>query len=328
VSRPRRRGTPPLTRSHTPPLDERASFHEHSDDDAGEEENQEGEDEEEGEEEREEPPPQPLPLANALRRQPSITMPGALFPRSPSIDPNSSQPVARHVHFPTKPTYFDYEVPVAGPSSSPERPPPPPTPIPRRSRAESVGELSGRRGERVAGGGDTVTVSGLSRMEKGKQRATDSVTDAVSSPPTRSTAFAGRNRVDAGDDVRLEPVSADTSSEIRVRGMEKQLSAVREERRAREEWWDTEAETTLIREEKAGYEDKIKRLEEEVRRLREEVRIANPSVSISYFFVLTIFSFFLLPKAGEETSNDPGRLLIFPLHAPTATSTAATTTTR
>ncbi|KAH9962795.1 hypothetical protein BGW80DRAFT_858209 [Lactifluus volemus] len=105
VSRPRRRGKSPLTHSHTPPLDERASFHGHSDDDAGEG-NQEGEDEDEAEGEHEEPPPQPLPLPNPLRRQPSITMPGALFPRSPSIDPTPPQPVALYVHFPTKPTYL------------------------------------------------------------------------------------------------------------------------------------------------------------------------------------------------------------------------------
>ncbi|KAH9955374.1 hypothetical protein BGW80DRAFT_366907 [Lactifluus volemus] len=37
VSCPRRRETPPLTHSHTPPVDERASFHGHSDDDGGEE---------------------------------------------------------------------------------------------------------------------------------------------------------------------------------------------------------------------------------------------------------------------------------------------------
>jgi predicted RNase H-like nuclease (RuvC/YqgF family) len=57
-----------------------------------------------------------------------------------------------------------------------------------------------------------------------------------------------------------------------VRGKERELTAVREERRARERWWETEVETTVIREEKADYEEKIKRLEEEVQRLTAEVR--------------------------------------------------------
>lgn len=80
---------------------------------------------------------------------------------------------------------------------------------------------------------------------------------------------SGRGASDAEPD----PESVDTSGEIRVRGKEQELSAVREERRAREKWWETETETTMIREEKTGYEDKIKKLEEEVLRLREEVHI-------------------------------------------------------
>ena len=216
-------------------------------------------------------PPPLLPLPRALRRRLSATtMPGALFPRSPSMDPEASHPAARHVHFPTKPTYFDYEVPLPGPSSSPERPPPS-TPMPRRSRAGSVGEVSRRRGQEAV-------VVGPSWKEKGKQRATDPLESEASSPPR--SALAGRRRanpVDAG----LEPASADTSGEIRVRGKERELSAVREERRAREQRWETEAETTMIREEKAGYEDKIRNLEEEVKRLKDEVRVLSSFHSCS-----------------------------------------------
>lgn len=272
IPHPRRRhGTPPLRRSHTPPLDERAPSDEQSDDTGAER----GQGEEEVvEEEQEEPAPQqPLPLPRALRRRPSMTMPGALFPRSPSMDPEPSHPVARHVHFPTKPTYFDYEVPLPGPSSSPERPPPP-TPMPRRSRAGSVGEASGRRGQEVVGGGGGggTVLPGPSWKEKGKQRAMDPLESYASSPPR--SALAGRGKFNAAD-VSLGPATADTSGEIRVRGKERELSAVREERRAREQQWETEAETTMIREEKVGYEDKIKKLEEEVKWLKGEVRIFN-----------------------------------------------------
>ena len=142
-----------------------------------------------------------------------------------------------------------------------------------RSRTGSVSsDASGRRAwEGGTGAGDVVALgpSGLSRKEKGKQRATtvaDVVLKSEGSSPARPIG-TGRAR-DAGP----EPVSADTSGEIRVRGKERELSAVREERRAREQWWDSEVETTVIREEKADYEEKIKRLEDEVQRLTAEVR--------------------------------------------------------
>jgi hypothetical protein len=115
--------------------------------------------------------------------------------------------------------------------------------------------------------------------EKGKQRAsaTDVLLENETSPPPRPIG-SGRSEGHASD-AGPELTSADTSGEIRVRGKERELSAVREERRAREQWWESEVETTVIREEKAEYEDKIKRLEEEVQRLTAEVR-----------YVLSVFS--------------------------------------
>ena len=104
---------------------------------------------------------------------------------------------------------------------------------------------------------------------KGKQRATDVLESETALSPARSI-LSGSSR--GASDAEPDRESADTSGEIRVRGKEQELSAVREERRAREKWWETEAETTLIREEKVGYEDKIKKLQEEVQRLREEVQ--------------------------------------------------------
>ncbi|KAH9974836.1 hypothetical protein BJV74DRAFT_863298 [Russula compacta] len=263
--RPNRRTSYSPTPPNTEHSDERVSHDGHSDEDAGAENRQE-EDEEEEEE------PAPLPLPRALRRRPSITMPGALFPRSPSMDPEPRAAAVRHVRFPAQPTYFDFDVPVPGPSSSPERPRPA-SPIPRRPRAESVREVSRQRvrGDN-ASAGDAVP-SGPSWNEKGKQCAAQNVfleSEASSSPSRLIGAGSGEGCVrDAG----LEPASADPTGEIRVRGKERELSAVREERRACEERWETEAETTLIREEKVEYEDRIKQLEEEVQRLRAEVRI-------------------------------------------------------
>jgi len=116
-----------------------------------------------------------------------------------------------------------------------------------------------------------VASSGLSWKEKGKQRASAAdgfLESEVSSLP----------RPTGAGEVAPELTSADTSGEIRVRGKEQELTAVREERRAREQRWESEVETTMIREEKADYEDKIKQLEEEVQWLKAEVRDFHPVV--------------------------------------------------
>ena len=263
MNSPPHHGTPPPPPSRTPPLDELASIDGDNNVDASTERRQE--DDERDEE------PAPLPLPRALRRQPSTTMPGALFPRSPSMDPEAPAAVARHVHFPTKPTYFDYEVPVPGPSSSPERSQLPSS-IPRgsRSRAGSVSETSVRRTQQDNVDAGDVVSFGPSWEEKGKQRANaaDIFLESGASSPPRPTGRGEDHASDAGPELTV----TDTSGEIRVRGMERELSAVREERKEREQWWESEVETTVIREEKAEYEDKIKRLEEEVQWLKAEVR--------------------------------------------------------
>jgi hypothetical protein len=125
------------------------------------------------------------------------------------------------------------------------------------------------------GDGDDTVPSGSSRKEKGKQReraVRDVFLESEASSPPRPPTNAGKREADMSY-VGHEPRIADTSGEIRVRGKERELSVVREERRAREQWWETEVETTMIREEKSEYEDKIKLLEEEVQRLRAEVGI-------------------------------------------------------
>ena len=106
--------------------------------------------------------------------------------------------------------------------------------------------------------------SGLSWKEKGKQHAAQDVflESKVSSPPHPSTS-PGEGGADVSG-ARREPHSVDTSGEICVHGKERELSVMQEERRARKQRWETEVETTMIREEKSEYEDKIKQLEEEV----------------------------------------------------------------
>ncbi|KAI0297263.1 hypothetical protein B0F90DRAFT_918511 [Multifurca ochricompacta] len=263
----RRRETSPPPRPHSPSPDDRPSFDGHSDDTGVRSEK---------EEERTE-----KSFPRLLRRQPSFTMPGSLFPRSPSMVPEPSPAAELHVHFPTQPTYFDYEVPVSGPSSSPDRMRPPSL-IPRRSRAESMGETYGRRTQE--GENDRLMVSRPSWSEKGKQRATDDFLESEASSPARAV-LTGRSD-GAASDVELDLAGANTSGEIRVRGKERELSVMLEERRAREVWWEAEAETTVIREEKTEYEDKIKKLEEEVKRLREELarRPTMAPIDNSYWY--------------------------------------------
>ena len=128
-----------------------------------------------------------------------------------------------------------------------------------------------RRAQEGGTGACDTVLSVPSWKEKGKQRASPVdgflASEASSPPRPIGTERNEDHTSDAGPGL----TSADTSGEIRVRGMERELSVVREERRAREQWWEGEVETTVIREEKAEYEDKIKRLEEEVQWLKAEV---------------------------------------------------------
>jgi hypothetical protein len=168
-----------------------------------------------------------------------------------------------------------------------------------------------------------VVSSGPSWKEKGKQRASaeDVLLESETSPSPRPIG-TGRNGGHASD-AGPELTSADTSGEIRVRGKERELSAVREERRAREHWWDTEVETTVIREEKAEYEEKIKRLEEEVQRLTAEVR----DFTLCSIHVLSVLksSFRLIVGEAVYARDDFRRLLVFASHAPTSAPTATAT---
>ena len=105
-----------------------------------------------------------------------------------------------------------------------------------------------------------VVSSGTSWKEKGKQRANaaDVFLESEASSSPRPTS--NRRGEDHGSDAGPELAGADTSGEIRIRGKEREWTAVREERRARQQWWESEVEMTVIREEKADYEDNIKQV--------------------------------------------------------------------
>lgn len=91
-----------------------------------------------------------------------------------------------------------------------------------------------------------MALPGPSWKENDSQRTTSSLETAVLSPPR--AILAGRSRAKAAN-ASFEPASEDTSGMIRVRWKVRELSAVWEERRPHEQWWETEVETTEIQEE-------------------------------------------------------------------------------
>ncbi|KAI0315559.1 hypothetical protein OF83DRAFT_1084879 [Amylostereum chailletii] len=199
------------------------------------------------------PSPPPLPTRlRALKRRSSITMPGSLFPRSESMEPDDMDD-ERHARFapgtaspaPTRfgqgssSSYVEYTIPLAGSSTSPH---------PTSSQLASARPPRERTPPAHL---DTPTKR--SRDIKGKGRAQD--TDPSTVPP--SSPSNGRyetHNVGFG-----------------MLGKEKELLAVRQEHREKESLWEHEADTSGIREERDEYKEKIRLLEEQVQWLKGEL---------------------------------------------------------
>ena len=206
------------------------------------------------------PSPSPPPLPRTLRRRHSISMPGSLYPRSPSLVPDVHGGVddGRHVHFaPGIPSpqpkriqnLPDVDENVPGPS---RRPP---------SKASSVMAAVDRFNTR----GDDADPSIL--------------LPAPHTSPTRvgkPIHHKGKSRaIEAWDD----PVEGDTSREVRVRGKERELVAAREEQQRHERRREKEGaakEAEEAEKEKARDKERIKVLEEEITRLKQEVSSILP----------------------------------------------------
>ncbi|KAI0048952.1 hypothetical protein FA95DRAFT_971655 [Auriscalpium vulgare] len=213
------------------------------------------------------PSPSPPPPPRALKRRPSITMPGSLFPRSPSLDPDDHDE-SRRVRFaslhpspaseaeaspdPAR-RYVEYEVPLAGPSNTPERP--------QQAHASAT------------------PARPRSNSGSGTAPASDAVLPSPQSSPSRrfSPAAHGYSELSMSEKARGKqraverPLQADTSGEIRVLGKEQELVAIREEQMERAQHWEDDADKTWVQEERDEYEARIKSLEHEVRRLRDEL---------------------------------------------------------
>ncbi|KII89629.1 hypothetical protein PLICRDRAFT_558380 [Plicaturopsis crispa FD-325 SS-3] len=227
--------------------------------------------------------PSPKQQKPALRRRSSISMPGSLFPRSTSLEPDSPDEDEQHVRFDS---HQPSRVSGAGPSdprasrreASPEHVPS----SPLRPRAvpsvkEAVSRFvvtddgadasillpspsvspGNRREKRQCRDGD-----GLSEKAKGKQRAVEE----------EYVPLTHRDRATA------IPISeADTSADIRVRGKERELVVAREEQHANERRWEQDKNDDAAKENSKNKE-RIKMLEEEIMRLKAEL-LRRPAVS-------------------------------------------------
>lgn len=248
----------------------------------------------------------PPPMRADRMRPPVITMPGSLFPRSPSIAPEEFTQHVPEDRF-TSDTWdiFSTQSPCeAGPSRGPiglstsenaEEPASPfPPPQPQSSVKAAVERF--HIGENDADPSillpsPTTSPTRVNGDSKGKARETYTPRERESSPSRLSYKDKGKFRT-----MELSPQTdnADTSSEIRVRGKEKELDAVRKEqrekskRRERDKHQDEEDER-----EKQRDKDKIKTLEEEIMKLKAEVSFLIYKVPaiplIKYVVIETIY---------------------------------------
>ncbi|KAI0067365.1 hypothetical protein BV25DRAFT_1094579 [Artomyces pyxidatus] len=204
-------------------------------------------------------------------------MPGSLYPRSPSMDLEDDIPHHR---------YVEYEVPVAGPSSSPER---------GLSASAKKYTMRPRSGSFVGDAIRRFSNDGNSSLSRPSIHTSSNPRQSVVEPPVHSSnkirrqegAESGRfldlSRSGSGKGKQraLDPdhLVEDTSREIRVRGKERELVAARQEQKERERRWEQEVNSSGMNEERHDYEEKIQALEEEVKRLREELA-RRPAASL------------------------------------------------
>ncbi len=202
-------------------------------------------------------------------------MPGSLYPRSPSLEPESHPTSrSRHVRFqsgigsPKPNRKFSDTDPSSESTSStlPFRPPLVPSVKDAVSRFR-VGDNDADPSILLPK--TSPTRSPITRKAKPQyEEVFDSDEDEEEEdvgdyPPRISAAAKGKQRAS------MDLVDGDTSGHIRVRGKEQELFTAREQLRRNEERFDDRPE--VDNNERERDKEKIKMLEEEVKRLREEV---------------------------------------------------------
>lgn len=247
-----------------------------------------------------------------LRKKPSITMPGSLFPRSDSLqpEPHDEEMESRRVRFlsASEDTYthernsnpvprtpqstFDIDA-EPGPSNSPHVTPEDQTgPSPWRTRPiASVHDAVQRF---TASGGEERDFSLL--VVASPMDPADAESPGATPPPGGVSRKGKERAVDDGDEDL-----AFILDHHRVQDKEKQLDAVRRETGAKSK--------TTGDEERDRDKERIRILEEEVRMLKEEVRCVTSLISFYssfwYGYVL-ICSIAALPPPPFATSSDTG----------------------
>lgn len=203
--------------------------------------------------------PSPTALPRALKRRPSISMPGSLFSRSPSLEPGgSSTTVEREQRVRFASSIRDSPHPHFSPRRSEPQPPissssSPSTPRHRKQFDPTVQAAVGRFQEENA--------------------------DSSLLLPKPQTSPHQYNKLDKGKGVAVDvtPINDfETSGMLRVRGKEKELVAVREDldRNERRLESTNEADGSFIEQinkDRDRDKEKIRMLEGEIERLKEEV---------------------------------------------------------
>lgn len=264
---------------------------------------------------RHSPKPQ---LARSLKRRPSVSMPGSLFPRSPSMEPDSNLLATereQHVRF----------------ASHVSQTPDPQSP--QRYKSLSSRSLDGpapasespRRRSQIASSVKTA----IDKFHIGQEDADSSIllpspkrsphslvasrkfqsrrTSSPSSPSATPMRYKRKN-------YSVESLSdncGDTSGSLHVKGKEKELAAAREEL-YKNERRDNEAPVSSVEQAEIDHnrdKARIKMLEEEIERLKQEVS----RQFIQRIFILT---------SGKSYRKDPSqrrlgqRDLLHRLHRP------------
>jgi hypothetical protein len=230
----------------------------------------------------------PPHLPTALRRRLSMTMPGSLFPRSSSLQPESPphDDDNRRVRFHPGVLSPPHSRRPNSDVSTPLRP----KTIPSVKAAVQMFQVDADASILLPatsvspGKGAGKVLHDAVNQGRGRTLSDDHEDESPlyisSSSHEKGKGRAHESSLDPGN----------TSGEIRVQGKERELLVAREEQRQKERRWERDKDDVEADSERRKDKEKIKALEDEIRRLKEEVRIFMASTS----FVdrcIAVFSF-------------------------------------
>jgi hypothetical protein len=239
----------------------------------------------------------PLPsFSRATKHKATTTMPGSLFPRSASLEPDptpaqSNYGLLRERHrapvMPSRTPLHSKERPTAITSAarSPEDPNPFFGITNTLARARGVVAITDDA-KRFLEDANLSPPSSPSPASASHVRSV-AVRKSPVSPcvenkrPSKSSVAKGKEKATEFDfDFDLE--AADTSGMLRVRGKEHELREAREEHMRKEQERELDPDTTLIMEEREQDKERIRKLEAEVSWLKRQVRpVHRPCFSIN-----------------------------------------------